>query len=198
MSDASVTSYDELPYDDHVFAYTQPANLATVAALNGLEPPPLDRCRVLDIGCAAGANLLPMAIAKPASEFVGLDLSPRQIAAGKDTVARLGLTNVALHARNLLDPTDDLGTFDYIICHGVYSWVPPQVQNRILAVIRCHLAPAGLAYVSYNTYPGWHLRGLAREAMAFHAAGVDSGPADKVAQARAYPPGSRADSARPR
>jgi SAM-dependent methyltransferase len=181
-----VTSYDDLPYDDNVFPYTQPTNLAAVAALHGLDPPPFDRCRVLDIGCATGTNLLPMALARPRAEFVGLDLSPRQIASGQETIARLGLTNVALWARDIMGPTDDLGTFDYVICHGVYSWVPPAVQDRILAVIRRHLAPAGLAYVSYNTYPGWHLRGMVRDMLAFHDAAVPGGPAEKVVQARAF------------
>jgi SAM-dependent methyltransferase len=186
MTARLVTSYDELPYDDHVFAYAQPANLATVAALHGLEPPSLDRCRVLDIGCAAGANLMPMASTRPGAEFVGIDLSPRQIETGRQTISRLGLNNVALHVRNLLEPTDDLGAFDYVICHGVYSWVPPPVQERILNLIRRQLAPNGLAYISYNTYPGWHLRGLVRDVLAFHAAGVDGGPAVQTAQARAF------------
>src|SRR5207237_7810850 len=91
MPEPPVTSYDELPYDDHVFGYTQPAHLAAVATLNGLDPPPLDRCRVLDLGCAAGANLLPMALAWPGGQFVGVDLSTIQIARGGETVARLGL-----------------------------------------------------------------------------------------------------------
>jgi SAM-dependent methyltransferase/methyltransferase-like protein len=182
---AMSSTYDELPYDDHVFAYTQPANLAAVASLNGLDPPPLDRCRVLDIGCATGSNLLPMAIARPGAGFVGIDLSPRQIDTGRATVARLGLTNVALHVCNLLESTDDLGTFDYIVCHGVYSWVPPAVQDRILDLIRRQLAANGLAYVSYNTYPGWHLRGLARDVLAYHAAGASGGPAERIADARA-------------
>jgi SAM-dependent methyltransferase/methyltransferase-like protein len=186
MPDAPPTSYDELQYDDIVFGHSQPDNLATVAALHGLEPPPPDRCRALDIGCAAGANIFPMAFASPGGRFVGIDLSTAQIARGREMVTRLGLTNVTLDVRNILDPTDDLGTFDYIVCHGVYSWVPPAVQGRILDLIRRQLAPAGIAYVSYNTYPGWHLRGMARDLMAFHAAGLDAPPAVKTAEARAF------------
>src|SRR3954454_103006 len=106
MSAAPATTYDELPYDDHVFAATHPATLATVAALHGLDPPPVDRCRVLDLGCAAGSNLWPMALALPGSEFVGVDLSPVQIARGREVAADLVLANVALHARDVLAPTD--------------------------------------------------------------------------------------------
>jgi SAM-dependent methyltransferase len=181
---AAITTYDELPYPDLVFAYAQPENLATVAALNGLDPPPLDRCRVLDIGCAAGANLFPAALAFPNAEFVGVDLSAVQIDRGRETAAALGLTNVALHARDLLAPTDDLGRFDYVIAHGLYSWVPPVVQDRLLDLIGRQLTPAGVAYVSYNTYPGWHLRGMVRDMLTFHAA--DGDPAARTAQARAF------------
>jgi SAM-dependent methyltransferase/methyltransferase-like protein len=181
----SITSYDELQYADLVFAPTHPANLATVAVLHGLEPPPVDRCRVLDLGCAAGANLWPMALAYPLSEFVGVDLSAKQIDRGRETAAALGLNNLVLHARNVLEPTDDLGTFDYIIVHGLYSWVPPAVQDGILAVIHRHLTPNGLAYVSYNTYPGWHLRGMVRDMLHFHAAGRGD-PATQTAHARGF------------
>jgi SAM-dependent methyltransferase/methyltransferase-like protein len=185
MPDAPVTTYDEVQYGDLVFAHTHPANLATVAVLHGLDPPPVGRCRVLDLGCAAGANLWPMALAFPESEFVGVDLSPKQIGRGRETAAALGLTNLTLHARNILDATDDFGTFDYVIAHGVYSWVPPAVQDRVLDVIHRHLAPNGVAYVSYNVYPGWHLRGMVRDMLTFHAAETGDA-ATQTAHARGY------------
>lgn len=185
MSEAAASTYDELPYGDHVFAYTHPGNLATVAALHGLGPAPIDRCRVLELGCGTGANLMPMALGLPNSRFVGLDLSPRQIAQGRETAGQLGLDNLTLQVRNILEPTDDLGTFDYVLCHGVYSWVPPAVQDRILEVCRTQLAPNGIAYVSYNVFPGWHLRGLVRDMLGFHVA--DTGdPAERTTQARAF------------
>ena len=186
MSTPPATSYDELPYDDHVFAYTQPANLATVAALHGLDPPALDHCRVLDIGFAAGSNLLPMASAYPAPSSSAWTCRHARLPPATKPSPDSALTNVSLQARDILAPTDDLGAFDYVICHGVYSWVPPPVQDRILDVIHRHLSPAGLAYLSYNTYPGWHLRGMVRDVMAFHADGVHGGPAEKTAQARAF------------
>jgi methyltransferase-like protein len=185
MSEAPATTYDELPYGDYVFAYTHPANLATVAALYGLRPPPVERCRVLELGCAAGANLMPMALGLPGSEFVGLDLSPRQIARGREVAGQLGLTNLTLQTRNILEPTADLGTFDYVLCHGVYSWVPPPVQDRILDICRTQLSPDGVAYVSYNVYPGWHLRGMVRDMLGFHVAAAGD-PAERTAQARAF------------
>jgi methyltransferase-like protein/SAM-dependent methyltransferase len=185
MPDLPATTYDQLQYGDLVFQFSHPANIAMVASLHGLKPPPVERCRVLDLGCAAGANLWPMALALPESEFVGLDLSSKQIDRGRETVAALGLSNLTLHARNVIDSTDDLGQFDYIITHGVFSWVPPAVQDRILEMIHRQLAPDGLAYVSYNVYPGWQLRGMLRDMLMFHAGGAGE-PATQVAEARSY------------
>jgi len=182
MPESAASTYDALQYDDLVFAATHPGTLATVAALHGLDAPPLDRCRVLELGCAAGANLMPMALAFPASQFVGLDLSPKQIDRGKEIVSQLAIANLELQARDILESTNDLGMFDYIIAHGVYSWVPPPVQNRMLDLIQGQLKPQGFAYISYNVYPGWHMREMVRDVLTFHANSGD--PATRTAQAR--------------
>ena len=181
----SVTSYDDVPYESDPVHDTHPANLAALAMLRGLEPPPVDRCRVLELGCGTGGNLIPMALGLPGSEFIGIDLSQIQINDGERVVRALGLDNITLQARSILDLTDDLGTLDYVICHGVYSWVPPAVQDAILALCARHLAPTGVAFISYNTYPGWHLRGMVREMMLYHARRFRE-PAERVRQARAF------------
>ncbi|MCS6865707.1 MAG: class I SAM-dependent methyltransferase [Gemmata sp.] len=178
------TSYDEVPYESLPFAQSHPSRLATVATVFGLQPPPVEHCRVLELGCAAGGNLLPMAEAFPASEFVGVDLSARQIAEGQRDLERLGLTNVRLHHANILDIDNSYGSFDYIICHGVFSWVPRNVQEHILALCGQQLTPRGVAYISYNTYPGWHMRGLIRDIMRYHALRFPT-PQERVGQARA-------------
>jgi SAM-dependent methyltransferase len=185
MLDASPTSYDDVPYESYPLWVTHPDHLATVAMLAGMRPAPVDRCHVLELGCASGGNLIPMAVGIPDGRFVGVDLSPAQVAAGRATVRTLGLENVTLEARSITDIEDTLGVFDYIVCHGVYSWVPPPVQDEILAACKRHLSPQGLAYVSYNTYPGWHLRGMVRDMMLFHARRFEQ-PAERVAQARAF------------
>jgi methyltransferase-like protein/SAM-dependent methyltransferase len=163
------TSYDEVPYESHPFAQTHPDRLATVATLFGMRPAPIDRCRVLELGCAGGGNLIPMALALPNSHFLGIDLSPRQIAEGQKVVSALGLDNIELRHLSILDVGAETGLFDYILCHGVYSWVPAAVQDKILEVCSQNLAPGGVAYVSYNTYPGWHMSGLIRDMMCYHA-----------------------------
>src|SRR5262245_22544912 len=124
---AQTTSYDELPYSSRAFPYTHPDRLAVWAVLLGMTPRPVGSCRVLELGCGMGANLMPMAEQLPGSQFLGIDLSTRQIAAGKQIAAELGLTNIDFQALDILELGPSLGEFDYIICHGVYSWVPEPV-----------------------------------------------------------------------
>jgi methyltransferase-like protein/SAM-dependent methyltransferase len=176
--------YDQVPYPSHSFTASHPDRLATLATLLGMIPPPLERCRVLELGCASGGNIIPMAQDLPGSEFVGIDLSWREIADGQAVVDSLGLTNVSLKAMNILDVDAGFGQFDYIITHGIYSWVPPAVQDKILEICKQNLVPNGVAYVSYNTYPGWRLLGTIRDMMLYHTRGI-ADPHQKVAEARA-------------
>ncbi|WP_406695989.1 class I SAM-dependent methyltransferase [Singulisphaera sp. Ch08] len=161
-------SYDEIPYGEHFFPYTHPIHLATLGTLFGIETPAIERCRVLELGCAEGGNLLPMAFDLPEAQFVGIDLSHRQIAHGQTVINRLGLQNIDLRAMSITEVDDTFGAFDYIICHGVFSWVPEHVREKILAICSRNLSQNGLAYVSYNTYPGWHGRGMVRKLLAYH------------------------------
>jgi SAM-dependent methyltransferase len=178
-------SYDELPYPSHAYAQTHPDWLSTVGAVFGMDPPPVDRCRVLELGCSNGGNLLPMAAVLPDSTFVGIDLSERHIAEGQATIARAGLTNVELRQASILDVDESYGPFDYVICYGVFSWVPRPVQDKILEICTRHLAPNGIAFVNYNAYPGWHAFTMMREMMIYR--GRDSSePAQKVARAREF------------
>lgn len=170
--------YDALPYPSLPVAQTHPERLATAATLLGMKPAPVDRCRVLELGCASGGNLLPMAAALPGSRFVGVDLSRRQIEAGQALLREAGLSNCELRAADLTTLLDDpkdgppLGEFDYILAHGVYSWVPEAVQGALLELCRRRLAPQGLAYISYNTLPGFYRRQPVRDMMRYHLANL--------------------------
>src|SRR5262249_17557113 len=141
-------------------------------------------CRVLELGCAGGGNLIPMALTLPASRLIGVDLSARQIADGQKLAAELALDNIHLRHLNILDVDQGLGQFDYIVCHGVYSWAPGPVRDKILEVCARNLAPHGVAFVSYNPYPGWHMNGMIRAMLCFHARRF-ARPEDRVRQARA-------------
>jgi len=181
MSDEPST-YDELPYSDNAFMLAHPDRLAVIGRLHGLSPAPVDRCMVLELGCGLGGNIMPMAAVMPGSRFVGIDLSGRQIEQGRAVIGQLGLSNIELRRQDVMDFAPGEGPFDYILCHGVYSWVPREVQDRIMAICGRNLAPGGLAMVSYNTYPGWHLSEAVRDIMRYGARGAGS-PAEQVKRA---------------
>lgn len=181
---ADPNGYDEVPYTSQAFAQTHPDRLATLARLFGLDPPGLTRCRVLELGCAAGGNLIPMALALPQAQFVGVDLSLRQVQAGQAAIQALGLANVRIVHASILDIDAGWGEFDYLLCHGVFSWIPPAVQDKVLDLAARNLGPQGIAYISYNTLPGWHVRGAVRHLLASSAPAAGT-PAERVAAARA-------------
>lgn len=181
----SANPYDLTPYQSFAYPETHPNRLAVLASLFGRSPAPLASCRVLEIGCASGGNLLPIAAALPQAQFVGLDYSQVQIDAAEQAAQALGLTNIRFVCEDMrsVDATS-LGEFDYVIAHGIYSWLPADAQAAMLTLCRDSLADAGVACVSYNTLPGWHMRGTVRDLMLFHAASFGDGPPD-VAQAKA-------------
>ncbi len=178
LNSSATNPYDVTPYIDLSYVASHPDRLATMARLLGRSPAPLTHCRVLEVGCAAGGNLLPMAYSLPQADFVGIDYSARQIADGQGRVAQLGLQNVRLvHADiGALDEgfVAELGTFDYFIAHGFYSWTPPPVRDAMLALCKRVLRRDGVGYVSYNTYPGWHTLKLIREAMLYQGQDADT------------------------
>ncbi len=159
--------YDQIPYDIRAYPSAHPRNLAAIGALYGLAAPPVDQCRVLVLGCAQGGNLFPMASLYAGSQFVGLDNSRRQIEAARATAAQLGLQNTTLHCMDIMDADNSLGQFDYIIAHGIYSWIPAPVREQVFRICKTLLSPNGIAYISYNTLPGWRINGIVRDIMLY-------------------------------
>ncbi len=178
------TSYDEVPYQSWPYAQSHPDRLAAVATLLGLAPQPLGKARVLELACAAGGNLIPIAELFPESEFVGIDLSRSEIDEGNASIESLGLKNIRLLHQDIAEVNQGLGSFHYIIAHGVFSWVAEEVQERIFTVCRERLEPNGIAYVSYNTFPGWRMRGMIRDMLVYHSQQFDE-PQTRIDQARA-------------
>lgn len=175
----TLDSYDAIPYESIPITETHVEGLAALGRLFGVPTADPQRCRVLELGCAEGGNLIPMAFYLPGSEFVGIDLSARQIEAGRRLTAMLGLANVDLLHRDVMQATDDLGPFDYIIAHGLYSWVPAPVQARVLEICARQLTPGGIAYVSWNALPGWHTRAVMRDMLLAHTRGLTD-PAERL------------------
>jgi SAM-dependent methyltransferase/methyltransferase-like protein len=183
MNEIAPNPYDAVAYPGHAFSQTQPAKLATIAHFHGMNPAPMAEMRVLELGCGSGGNLMPMALRFPGAQFVGIDLSQRAIELARRNAGKFDLANVAFEHRDIMAVSAELGRFDYIIVHGVYSWVPQPVRDKIMAVFGELLNPQGVAYVSYNALPGGHLRDLARDVMLFHTRDV-SEPLERVRMAR--------------
>lgn len=163
---------------------THPDRLATIARLFGVDAPSLKSARVLEIGCANGGNLISSAFSLPGCTFVGIDQSTQSITRGNAVIKEADLKNIELFVSDALQVAPDLGNFDYIIVNGIYSWVGKEKQSQILSVISERLNANGVAFISYNTYPGWHFRGMIRDMMLYHAGSIDNNVM-KVAQARA-------------
>jgi methyltransferase-like protein/ubiquinone/menaquinone biosynthesis C-methylase UbiE len=178
-------SYDAVPYPAQPFAPSHPRNLEAIAKLLAIDAPPIETARVLELGCATGGNLVPMAAALPNANFVGIDYSQVQIDQAQRFADAASLKNISLQTLSILDIPLDFGRFDYIIAHGLLSWVPPDVQRKTFEVIRDHLTENGVAYISFNAFPGWHSRQWTREMMTFHAPRIEGQSADdRVHRAR--------------
>lgn len=179
--------YDSLPYESYSFPYSHPARLSAVAHLFSLATPRNKKFRVLELGAASGGNLIPLAMYYPDVELVGIDYSTVQVEQGQKLIQSLGLEDrVQLLCQSITDIDKDLGKFDYIVSHGVYSWVPTEVQDAIISTIQNHLKPKGVAYVSYNVYPGWKRLEIIRDMMLYHTRDMNENKAqERMAQGRA-------------
>lgn len=171
QTETIAAAYDNVPYQSNALWKTAPEHLRAVASLFSIDTPAPDCARVLELGCAAGGNIIPFAMRYPHATVVGVDLSSVQIAAGRRAIKATGLQNIKLIQANIADLDKSLGEFDYIICHGVYSWVPEEVRADILRIASECLSPDGVANISYNTYPGWKAKEIIRDAMLLRSEG---------------------------
>ena len=176
--------YDETPWSGEACSSSHPDKLGAIARLFGLRPAPVARCRVLELGCAEGANLIPMAAVLPDSQFVGVDLSARQIASGQRDIAMQGLSNITLHTGDITEGVDR-GTFDFVIAHGVFSWVTRPVQEGLLRTVRACLSAHGAAFISYSCLPGAYPRQALREMLLWQVRG-EREPGVRVEKARRF------------
>jgi SAM-dependent methyltransferase len=182
-SDALVKAYNDVAYTSFTGAASHPDQLATIATLLGLDVAPVATCRVLEMACGDGMNLVPIAATLPNATFTGFDFAARPIARAQRMANQLGLSNIRLLQLDLREIPADLGSFDFVIAHGLYSWIPADVRARVMPLIAHHLAPNGVAFVSYNTLPGCHMRRAVWEMLKYHTREITDLPA-KLAAAR--------------
>ena len=165
--DMQQTIYKELGYKSYPFPFTTPAYLEAYGTLVGLNTPPAKTARVLELGATYGGNIISQAVHNPEATFVGIELSQDQVEKGNKIISDAKLDNVSLIQGDIMNFDETLGTFDYIIAHGFYSWISDEMKDKLLDIISNHLADNGIAYVSYNTYPGWHTMEEVRQLMLF-------------------------------
>ncbi len=177
------TAYDEVPYPGHSHAETHPSRIAAIARLFGVAAPRVATARILEIACGDGSNLVPIAYSLPQAHCTGFDLAPSAIERAHARASSLQLRNVDLFAGDIAR-VGAIGHFDYIVAHGLYSWAPPSLRDGLLRLIHRSLSPNGVAFVSYNTFPGWHVAGMVREMLRYHTRGAGDAES-KVLQARA-------------
>ena len=180
-------TYNELLYKSNPFTYTIPALLEAQGKLFGLTPKDSRKARILELGSSFGGNIITQALYNPEAEFVGVDLTAEQVKKGNEVIEKIGLKNIKLIEKNILDINEDFGKFDYIIVHGVFSWVPDIVKEKIIKICNENLTEEGIAYISYNTYPGWKEPDKIREMMLYankYFPEVSQG--DKVQRGKAF------------
>jgi SAM-dependent methyltransferase len=174
--------FNAIPYISNPIVQSQPARLFALATLFGLTPPAMETASVLELGCASGGNIIPLAARFPHARFLGFDLTQRHVDEGRARIRALGLANIEIRQGDVT--TLDLAeSYDCIIAHGIYSWVPPAAREAILRIAARNLKPDGISYVSYNVFPGWQMRGIIRDLMLFHA-GHEGPPDRRIAMGR--------------
>ncbi len=179
----TTTNYDDQPYQSFPYLQSRLDLLQSNATLFGLKPAKAEKSRVLELGCADGLNIISQAAYYPNSEFIGIDFSKKQIETGNEHIKKLGLKNITLKALSIEDINEDFGKFDYIISHGVFSWVPPHIQEKIFSICSKNLNKEGVAYISYNVLPGWNMIKTIRDMMLYHSKDFNN-DIEKVQQSR--------------
>lgn len=185
LHEAIRVAYETVEYVGRAFHETHPNRLLAVARLHGLDAKPSREVSMLEIASGDGANLLPIAAAYPQGRFVGVDRSARLHANARAMADGLGIPNVALLEADLRELPAEIGTFDVVMAHGLYSWVPGDVRDALMRAIARHLAPGGVAYLNYNLLPGAWLRRAGFDAMQFHVRRITD-PGERVARAREF------------
>lgn len=156
--------YESVPYRGHPITATAPARMTLASLAHGGPRPSLEAPRVLEIGCGDGANLLPLAYFHPRWQLVGVDSSARAIATAREGARALGIDNIVFHESDLASFEPE-GEHEFVIAHGVYSWIDADRRAALRRLARRALTSSGLAYVSFNAMPGWGVRGRIRDAL---------------------------------
>lgn len=167
-------SYNAVPYVSEAFPATHPKKIHNILKKNNLK--------ILEIGAGQGINVIPLAFYNPNYQIFAIDNSTSHVNTANNIKNKLKLDNISFQQIDILD-FNVTEKFDYIICHGVFSWVNRECQDKIISIFKNNLADEGLAYCSYNTYPGWYDKMPIRELLLQHTKNI-ANPIDKILASR--------------
>lgn len=148
----------DVPYGHNFWPDCAPVRLAFSSLLHGYAPPPIYEFRALELGCGHGFQSALLAAGNPTGQFVAVDMNPAHTATGEGIKEALGLANLefitATFDELLSSPVGQIGQFDYIILHGVYSWIDEESRRHVREALDKYAAQGALIYISYNAMPG--------------------------------------------
>ncbi len=146
----------DVPYPPHFHKEIQPVWLASLVHFLGAAAPDINKpYAYCELGCGMGINLLIAAATNPQGQFVGVDFNEAHLAIAKDAARLIGLKNIRfVHADFAQFSQENNLFFDFIVSHGVWSWIAPNQQKSILQIAARSLKPRGLLYLHYMCYPG--------------------------------------------
>jgi SAM-dependent methyltransferase len=147
----------DIPYLRDFKPMLAPAWLDHVALVGSVEPPDRrDGFAWCDLGCGQGVTAAILARTHPGGTFHGIDAMAAHVNHGSRLATAAAIPNVFFHAADFAAALElELPQFDYIVAHGVYSWIDRASQRALRRFIDRRLKPGGLVYLSYNALPGW-------------------------------------------
>jgi len=180
------SDYDNSPYVGCILSQLSPDSLAIGSIWSKEQRKPIiNNSRYIELGCGDAANLICLAFYHSDMAFVGVDNSSRGIESANKISNELGLDNITLFVEDVHEFREDRyqSSCDFIVSHGLYSWVSVETRIFILKICQNKLTQQGLAYISYNAEPGWSTRKLVRETLLQSPAVQDANIEDKANEA---------------
>ena len=167
----------EVGYTHGYYNELNPALLRIACLSAGVAPPQMHRFRYLELGFGQGLSINIHAAASD-GEFYGIDFNPAHAANALALAAASG-AKVVLYddSFNEFLNRSDVGEFDYIGLHGIWSWISDENRKAIVDIVSRRLKVGGLLYMSYNCLPGWAAAMPLRHLMTMHSdfAGAEAG-----------------------
>ncbi|WP_284178524.1 class I SAM-dependent methyltransferase [Rhabdaerophilum sp. SD176] len=145
------------PYISRFYDLQTPARMSYSIQAAGFGHEMANRpFRYCELGCGNGITIVILAALHPDSWFVGIDINPDHIETANTLAREAGLTNIEFIRADFDEAQRQKPEpFDYITVHGVYSWVDAAVRASMFNFIARFLKSTGIAYISYNSNPGW-------------------------------------------